>query len=131
MKKNFGFTLVELIIVIVIVGILSVIGGTLYSRHVRNAKLEEGRQVVREVASAMEIWKERTGDWWPVGATGAIATDSQNDDLGIDLRRNKNYRSFKLSGNSAGATKFTVTASGGPDNVVLEYDVANPAKVSP
>lgn len=52
-----GFTLVELMVVVLIMGILAVIGGTLFRRHVQSSKSVEALAMLRSIASAQERYR--------------------------------------------------------------------------
>lgn len=91
MKKSKGFTLVELVIVIVIVGILSMISVPIYRGHVQRSVAAEGKALVVEVAAAQEIYKTRTQSWY---STDEGNVQNVNTELGIDARKNSYFTSF-------------------------------------
>lgn len=55
-RKNDGFTLVELIVVIAILAILAGIGVPAYSGYVEKANMAADQQLVREVANALTLY---------------------------------------------------------------------------
>ena len=56
-KHSKGFTLIELIIVIVIVGILALVSVPIYNGYVKNARSSEGRALVGAVSTCC-IWAQ-------------------------------------------------------------------------
>ncbi len=55
--KQKGFTLIELMIAVAIVGILTSVGYPSYQSHVRKAKRVEAQGVLVSFATAMEQWR--------------------------------------------------------------------------
>ena len=89
MKK--GFTLVELVIVIIIVGILSLVAVPIYQKYVLRAKLTEGLTTARALADAAELYILETG------TASGVTTGPYSTLLGIDLRGNKYFRNISMS----------------------------------
>jgi len=79
MKK--GFTLIELIVVIVIIGILATLGFSQYQRMLERARGAEARSVLGGIRTqAAAVWIARTGTSIPAGSL--VAT---NLGMGSDL----------------------------------------------
>ncbi|MCL1973072.1 MAG: prepilin-type N-terminal cleavage/methylation domain-containing protein [Endomicrobia bacterium] len=97
MKKNLGFTLAEVIIVIVIVGILSIIAVPIYRDHVKKSVSVEGQALLSEIMAAQEIYFNRYASWWE---ENVIDTVQQSTRIGVDARRNRYFNSFSWTGRS-------------------------------
>jgi prepilin-type N-terminal cleavage/methylation domain-containing protein len=70
-KNNNGFTMIELLIVIVIMGILSVVGlGTFRSSQLK-ARDSKRKTDIRSIGDALEVYYNDFGSY-PVGQTGNI-----------------------------------------------------------
>lgn len=71
MKRESGFTLVELMIVVVVVAILSAIAYPSYQGYVRRTACEDAKGALVGLANALERHKAQTGSYLAAGAAGA------------------------------------------------------------
>jgi type IV pilus assembly protein PilA len=82
--RSRAFTLVELAIVVVVVGILAVIGGVAYSRHRATARTSEATNLTAAIRTAQEAFKSERGIYaavststsafYPAAAPGRFVT---------------------------------------------------------
>ena len=120
MKK--GFTLLELIVVIVIIGILATLGFAQYTRMIERSRGAEARSVLGAIRTqAAAIWIDLGASNVPPGLpAGAI----QNSTLGIGILPGQisntctaaapstsYYFMYNVPINAAGATTYTATAT--------------------
>lgn len=61
MKK--GFTLLELVVVIIIIGILATLGFTQYGKVIEKGRIAEARMILGAIRSAEEAYKQEYGDY--------------------------------------------------------------------
>ena len=70
-KKRSGFTVIELMIVVVIVGILVALAYPSYAQYVRKAKRGEAQQLLLNWAINQEIWRSNNINYAGVGDLAA------------------------------------------------------------
>ncbi|MCR4662521.1 MAG: prepilin-type N-terminal cleavage/methylation domain-containing protein [Endomicrobiaceae bacterium] len=117
MKRAKGFTLVELVIVIVIVGILSIVAVPIYRGYTRKAMASEGKALLGTIQTAQKVY------FAEYAAFKGVTTTSCNTELDVDARANKYFTSFTVSAASAtgdGANyTATTTGNGGASGITL------------
>lgn len=57
MKRRFGFTVIEMLIIIVVIGVLITVGGFGYSSYNNRARTDHTKRLVEEVVHKMDIYK--------------------------------------------------------------------------
>lgn len=101
-KKKAGFTLIELMIVIIIVGILAAIAVPIYSGFVKRARSSEAKATVGAIRTGELVYHAEHTQWVTTGDTAVVLTL-----LGIDLSKNRWF-------NTTGLVSF-LTAADDPD----------------
>ena len=84
-----GFTLIEIMVVLVILGVLATISVPVYTNSVRKAKISEAISNVGSYGTAIRIHKMEKGDWPQTKPDGAKCPDFDDIDL------NENYFTLK------------------------------------
>ena len=95
MKRAKGFTLVELVIVIVIVGILSIVAVPIYRGYTRKAMATEGRALLGTIQTAQKVYYTEFATFATVGATNFTTI------IDVDARPNKYFTTFTVTGNGS------------------------------
>jgi prepilin-type N-terminal cleavage/methylation domain-containing protein len=130
-KNQKGFTMIELMVVVVIVGVLAAIAIPIYGKYIKNARVTEATGRIGEVITAAKAYAQEnqdpaTGDpQWPAafgpgGSTGIV-----------DLTATPNFTyEITAGGGDANTNPLTIVATGqaqmaGPPAVTVTVTVDN------
>jgi type IV pilus assembly protein PilE len=101
MRKQQGFTLIEVMIVVIIVAILGSIAYPAYTHHVRKAKRADGMTALLQVQLAQEKWRANNPQY-----------TSSLSDLGLSATSADGHYAIRIDPDTVSAVSYTVTASG-------------------
>lgn len=113
-----GFTLVELLVVIVLIGILAAIAVPLYLHYTEMARVREALGIIKAIITSQKVENMKTGRFYT--ATGDAASRIFLE-KGIDVRDSR-YFTYETAGN---ADTFTVTATASAESGMtgtISYD---------
>jgi len=108
-RDNKGFTMVELMIVVIIVGILTAVGVPLYLNYVQDAKVASAKTLVSSIVTAEKLYFQKTGTF--VNVTDALFEgDPTLNPINVDVRDATQFWTVSVSG--ATVDGFTVNIDG-------------------
>lgn len=129
-KQQQGFTLIELMVVIVIIGILASLGAPMFSKFMLTARAKDALPYLMQIASKARMYKIREGNYYIAATTGNQDEQLLEDNLGVDLRDSANFcyvvvceancETASTTGNMGGASYLTDTA---PTTPTPEFEV--------
>ncbi len=107
--KRKGFTLVELVIVIVIVGILSIVAVPIYRGYTRKAMGTEAKSLLGSIQTAEKVYYAEMSEYL-VGPNISFEKT-----LDVDARANKYFTQYTITtAQMNGSPAFIATVSGTP-----------------
>ena len=108
-KNQKGFTLIELMIVVVIIGILAALAIPRFMRATTKSKQSEAKQILKQIYTMQNTYKQANDTYWISG--GVVASNvAQNAfaTLGVEIGPTARYQySFTVET----ATTFTAQAN--------------------
>lgn len=96
-----GFTLTELLIVVVIVGILAAIAYPAYTKQVQSSRQSEAQGQMMSLAAALEGYRSRNFSYKDAGSSSNIAAMgpkiSQNEFYSLNVSVSSSYQSYVIT----------------------------------
>lgn len=122
MKKQLGFTLLELMVVVAIIAILAALALNSYRNQIRKSKRAEAKQVITDLALREEKWRLNnatytttlgTGGLLYSGGAGALLTKTPTGYYNLALSTpSGTCTTTGVAASSANSFRITATATG-------------------
>jgi|SaaInl7_200m_RNA_FD_contig_41_239499_length_472_multi_5_in_0_out_0_1 type II secretion system protein G len=106
MQKNSGFSLVELMIVIVIIGVLAAVAVPIYSNNVMKAKMSEADASLGSIRTQLRVYYGENGEY-PTLSSGSYVLDGN----GTSGTQWNDFNSGELTGKYFEDSSFTLVST--------------------
>lgn len=107
-KSNSGFTLIELIIAVVIVGILATIAMPSYMQHIRKGKRTDAKTALMGLLQSQERFRSNCSQY---AASLGAADTCEGGDFVLAVPATSEAQLYRIALTQATATSFTATAT--------------------
>jgi type IV pilus assembly protein PilA len=105
-RSNKGFTLIELMIVVVIIGILAALAIPRFMASTTKSKQSEAKQILKQIYVMQRAYRQEFDTYWGNGITADAANPDNFARLGVQIGSTARY-TYSLV---AGPNTFTATA---------------------
>lgn len=127
MKQKNGFTVIEIIIALVIVGILAVVVVPIYRGYVKRGISTEGKALLSEINIGQQSFYHRTGKYYDAAVTNAQVTP----ELGVNAKTNKYFTSYSKISVTSTYFKYKTNEYDGKALTITGYVDKKPEIVDP
>ena len=112
LRNKKGFTLIELMIVVVIIGILAALAIPRFMRSTTKSKQSEAKQLLKQIYTMQHAYRQEFNAYCLNGVTASAAAQTAFARLGVDIGATARY-SYVMA---AAANTFTCTATANLDD---------------
>ncbi|MDR1195038.1 MAG: prepilin-type N-terminal cleavage/methylation domain-containing protein [Endomicrobium sp.] len=114
MKNKKGFTLVELIVVIVIVGILTIVSLPIYRGYTLKSKITEGRALAASIITAQRVYYAENNTWYDISSWV-----DEDQILTVDARQNNYFKKIRSGVSSYYPNTISAEALSENENLIV------------
>jgi len=111
-RNSKGFTLIELMIVVVIIGILAALAIPRFMASTTKAKMSEARQLLKQIYTMQHAYRQENDTYTLNGTSASAAAQNAFADIGVEIGATARYTYDMV----AAVDNFTCTATANLDD---------------
>jgi prepilin-type N-terminal cleavage/methylation domain-containing protein len=104
-----GFTLIELMIVVVIIGVLAALAIPRFMRATTKSKQSEAKQILKQIYTMQQTYRQAHDEYWQTANIAGSATGTAFAELGVEIGPTARY-SYSMTSADA-KVDFLATAT--------------------
>jgi len=128
LKIKIGFTLIELMIVVVIIGILAAMAIPVFMQATSKAKQSEAKKILKQIYVCESAYRQDNDVYYPYGQTVSALGGENFADIWVDIMPSARY-TYSITADSNSFTA-TATANIDDDDVVDTWEIDQTGNLS-